>query len=52
MDGESRTTQTIVGVGLVLGGILLFLLSLVVTKYTLLGLKRYVRMNLSLLRGA
>lgn len=52
MDGESRTTQTIVGLGLVFGGILLFLLSLVVTKYTVLGLKRYIRMNLSLLRGA
>ncbi|NNG25761.1 DUF1700 domain-containing protein [Telluria aromaticivorans] len=52
MDGESRTTQTIVGLGMVFGGILLFLLSLVVTKYTFIGLKRYIRMNLSLLRGA
>jgi uncharacterized membrane protein len=52
MDGESRTTQTAVGLAMVLGGILLFLLSLVVTKYTFIGLKRYVRMNMSLLRGA
>jgi len=35
----------------VCGGILLFLLSLVVTRYTFIGLKRYLRMNLSLLRG-
>ena len=46
MDGESRTTQTAVGLAMVLGGILLFLLSLVVTKYTFIGLKRYVRMNM------
>ncbi|MGH8854855.1 MAG: DUF1700 domain-containing protein [Telluria sp.] len=52
MDGESRTTQTLFGIGMVLGGILLFLVSLVVTKYTYIGLKRYLRMNLSLLRGA
>lgn len=52
MDGESRTTQTLVGVGLVLGGILLFLLSLLITKYTFIGLRRYVKMNLSLLKGA
>lgn len=52
LDNESRTTQTVFGLSMVLGGILLFLLSLVVTKYTFIGLKRYVRMNLSLLRGA
>ena len=52
MDGESRTTQTVVGFAMVLGGILLFLLSLVITKYTFIGLRRYVKMNLSLLRGA
>lgn len=52
MDGESRTTQTLVGFAMVLGGILLFLLSLVITKYTFIGLRRYVKMNLSLLKGA
>ncbi len=52
MDGESRTTQTFVGLAMVLGGILLFLLSLVATKYIFIGLKRYVKMNLSLLNGA
>ncbi len=51
MDDESRATQTIIGFGLVLGGIILLLLSLVVTKYTIIGVKRYVQMNLSLLKG-
>jgi hypothetical protein len=52
MDGESRTTQTLVGFAMVFGGIVLFLLSLVITKYTFIGLRRYVKMNLSLLKGA
>jgi uncharacterized membrane protein len=52
MDAESRTTQTLFGFGLVLGGIALFLLSLVVTRYTLVGLKRYLQMNRSLLQGS
>ncbi len=51
MDAESRTTQTLFGFGLVLGGIALFLLSLVVTRYTFIGLKRYLQMNRSLLKG-
>jgi hypothetical protein len=37
---------------MVFGGIVLFLLSLVITKYTFIGLRRYVKMNLSLLKGA
>ena len=52
MDAESRTTQTLFGLGLVLGGIALFLLSLVITRYTFIGLKRYVQMNRSLLKGS
>jgi uncharacterized membrane protein len=52
MDAESRTTQTLVGLGLVLGGIALFLLSLVITRYTFIGLKRYLQMNRSLLKGS
>ncbi len=52
MDGESRTTQTLFGLVMVLGGILLFLLSLVITRYTFAGLKRYFKMNMSLLKGA
>jgi len=51
MDAESRTTQTLVGLGMVVGGIALFLVSLVVTRYTMIGLKRYLQMNRSLLKG-
>ena len=51
MDADSRTTQTLFGAGMVLGGIALFLLSLVVTRYTAIGIKRYAQMNLSLLKG-
>jgi len=51
MDADSRTTQTLVGFGMVLGGIALFLLSLVVTRYTFVGIKRYIQMNFSLLKG-
>jgi uncharacterized membrane protein len=52
MDAESRTTQTLFGLGLVVGGIALFLLSLVITRYTFIGIKRYVQMNRSLLKGS
>jgi uncharacterized membrane protein len=51
MDADSRTTQTLFGFGMVLGGIALFLLSLVVTRYTVVGIKRYIQMNFSLLKG-
>ncbi|KQV82534.1 hypothetical protein ASD15_11080 [Massilia sp. Root351] len=51
LDGESRTTQSVLGMTLVIVGILLSLLSLVVTKYTIVGIKRYIQMNSSLLRG-
>lgn len=51
MDAESRTTQTVVGLGMVLGGIALFLLSLVVSRHTLAGCRRYLQMNRSLLKG-
>jgi uncharacterized membrane protein len=51
LDGESRTTQSVLGMTLVIVGILLSLLSLVVTKYTIMGIKRYIQMNFSLLRG-
>jgi uncharacterized membrane protein len=51
MDADSRTTQTLFGFGMVLGGIALFLLSLVVTRYTFVGIKRYIQMNFSLLKG-
>lgn len=50
-EGSSRAAQTVLGGSMILGGIGLFLLSLVVTRYTAIGLKRYVQMNYSLLRG-
>jgi len=51
MDAESRTTQTLFGLGMVVGGIVLFLASLVVTRYTWVGLKRYLQMNRSLFKS-
>ena len=51
VDAASRTTQTAFGLAMVMGAILLFLLDLVISKYTLLGVKRYFQMNLSLLKG-
>jgi uncharacterized membrane protein len=40
------------GIGLILGGILLFLLNLVVTKYSYIGLKRYAIFNYTILKNA
>ncbi len=51
LDPDSRTTQVVLGCALILGGIALFLLSLVFSKYTIAGIRRYVNMNLSLLKG-
>lgn len=51
LDQDARTTQTLFGMAMVLGGIALFLLSLVVTRYTLIGIRRYIAMNISLLKG-
>lgn len=50
-DSGARTTQSLIGLGLILGGIGLCLISIVLTRYTVFGLKRYAAMNLSLLRG-
>lgn len=50
-DSGARTTQTLIGFGLILGGIALCLISIVLTRYTVIGLKRYAAMNMSLLRG-
>jgi uncharacterized membrane protein len=50
-DDGSRATQTAFGIVMVLGGIVLLLLSLVVTRYTFIGLKRYIDMNFALLKG-
>jgi uncharacterized membrane protein len=51
LDAGSRTTQTLFGLGTVLGGIVLFLVAIVVTRYSFIGIKRYIQMNFSLLRG-
>jgi hypothetical protein len=51
MDDGSRATQTLFGFCVLLGGIILLLISLVVTRYTFIGLKRYIEMNFSLLKG-
>nr|WP_314628557.1 DUF1700 domain-containing protein [uncultured Janthinobacterium sp.] len=51
LDRDARTTQTVFGMGMLLGGIGIFLLSLVVTRYTLIGIRRYAAMNVSLLKG-
>ncbi|WP_373986802.1 DUF1700 domain-containing protein [Duganella sp. BuS-21] len=50
-DSGARTTQSLIGLGLILGGIGLCLISVVLTRYTVIGLKRYAAMNASLLRG-
>lgn len=52
VDAGSRTTQTFFGLSMVVGAIALFLLSLVVTKYTMIGIKRYIEMNFALLKGS
>jgi len=51
LDSASRTTQTAIGAGIVLMGIMLSLLSIVITKFTIVGIKRYVQMNFALLKG-
>jgi hypothetical protein len=52
MDGGARTTQALVGLAMVIGGIGLFLVSLVVTALTGRGLRRYVDMNIALLKNS
>ncbi|NHZ91430.1 DUF1700 domain-containing protein [Massilia sp. CCM 8733] len=51
LEPGSRTTQTLFGLGIVLAGIIVFLLCLVITKYTMIGFRRYIDMNVSLLKG-
>jgi uncharacterized membrane protein len=51
LDTHSRTTQSLVGLAMVAGGIVVFLLCLVVSNYAFIGLRRYFDMNLSLIRG-
>lgn len=51
LDKGAQTTQTLVGLGMVLGGIGLCLVSILLTRYTVIGMRRYAAMNVSLLRG-
>jgi len=51
MDAGARTTQTLFGLSMVVGAIILFLLSLVVTRYTIVGIRRYIDMNVFLFKG-
>lgn len=48
----SRPVQVGVGIGIILAGIIGFLLCLVVTRYSLLGLYRLAQMEFAVLRGA
>lgn len=50
-DQDSRTAQSVIGLALVVGGILLFLVAVVISRYTMIGVRRYAQMNLSLLKG-
>jgi uncharacterized membrane protein len=49
---ESRSVQVSIGIGLILGGILMFLLCLVVAKFTVTGIVRLVQMEFSVLKNA
>ena len=52
VNPDARTMQTLFGFSLVLGGIALLLVGLGLTRYTFAGIKRYVHMNIALLKGA
>jgi uncharacterized membrane protein len=52
MNARTRPAQMAAGAGLVVGGIALLLMALVITRYTFIGIKRYLQMNLSLLKGS
>ncbi len=47
---DSRAKGVFKGCGFIFGGIALVLLSMVITRFTWIGFKRYLRMNLNLLR--
>lgn len=51
LDDASRPVQSFLGLGMVLGGVMLLLLSILMTRYTLVGIRRYIDMNFSLLKG-
>lgn len=51
MDVDSRETGTLKGLGLILGGIAMVLLSMVMTRFTWIGLRAWFRMNFNVLRN-
>lgn len=51
MDSDARITQSVIGMAMVVGGIILFLLNLVVTRFTMIGVRRYLTMNVAILKG-
>lgn len=51
LQNSSNTERVWAGIALSIGGVLLFLLNLLIAKYTLLGLKHYARLNWQVLRG-
>lgn len=50
VENKLRHYNAIQGIGILLGGIVLFLLSLLMTRYTFVGFKNYLQWNISLLR--
>ncbi len=52
VNAESSSTRAMQGIGLSLAGILLFLLSLVISKYSIMAIKRYAMFNWNILRNA
>lgn len=52
VNGESSSARAMQGIGLSLAGILLFLLSLVISKYSMMAIKRYAMFNWNILRNA
>jgi uncharacterized membrane protein len=51
LDDASRPVQSFLGLGMIISGILALLLSVLMTRYTLVGIRRYIDMNFSLLKG-
>lgn len=52
INKEDRSPSAWKGIGLMIFGILLFLMNLVIAKYSAIGLKRYAIMNYDILRNA
>ncbi|MFZ6846144.1 DUF1700 domain-containing protein [Undibacterium sp. RuTC16W] len=50
VENKLRRYNAVQGIGILLGGIALFLLSLLMTRYTFVGFKNYLQWNISLLR--